>query len=1054
LVHRHLSRLVIAALILAQLLCVQPARAAFNGQITGTVTDATTKAPLGGVHVVANSSSGTYRATTDAHGRFTIVGVVPDTYTVGFDAPGYLHGAYPGVTVLADSAQHIEMTLSKGIRTIASVHSRAASSAFQPGQTEDSYALNSSAIEQVQGHAFNQDEQSLLKSLPSVTIDRTGTVDIRGGLSYQTAYQYEGIDYTEPNKNLQNSFANVSNFNLLNGIGQVQIVPGGGDATHGDTGTGLVSIRAKRGTYPSFSSFDFEVDTYPFYNQLAGEYGTATKDGRFSEYIAYTGIGQRFQYGSIATPGALIGIYQGNSQIGVYENAADQTSNDIVNNFFYKFGKDQDQQLQLFLQYQRVVEGLGYNGIQDICYASCSGLFAPASIPPASGTEFTSDYGPNVIPLFPGQKTADELVPAEDTITSPFNAEKLEYSRTFNSSTFAVLRVYRTSDSQQETEPASGIFIPDSGGIRTGTSGEFTKQLNENNLLELGGKFEFTHPYGTFQDYADYNYAFFDYPLSIAEGNGSTGGLAKIVPPNFMALDFVPESKCGTSGLYPVLAQSYPALAGGNGFFPCGYLSKYFPGGMPRLPEEEDSPVANQQVYGWFVQDTATTRKLKSQLGLRLDGFNFQFASDPTNPPTIAAVAHQRLFEPHIGETYTIGSHDFIRATFGRTLAIPLPGLFGNNIDRSAFSAFNAVPSYDNSTNAPATYCGLNEATLCANYADQLYWVYRDAKFGAAQLAQPLRGSTFTNWDFTYSHEFRNGSSFSVTPFFRRGYDIVENSTSIIGFSNTTGLPLLAPYSYSNLGMQKATGVELLFTKELSRYWSGYVSATYINQLGNDPAGLYLPTASLALGNVYRSDLVSPFQATTAATYKIGPWRLNGVINYNKGYPFGQGTYTQVFINGVAYNIPNTNLAQVLGVGAGIPSAYYVDPQNPGTRINPIIIGNSGLTGSTSAGSLLSRANADVNLTIEFNAPNSPLTLGMVVYNLFDQRYGIPLNNPRYLYPVATGAYGPGTGTLPVTAQNTSQPALFSSTAFPNSPYLIFPNQQPITFRFYTQVKV
>ena len=83
-----------------------------------------------------------------------------------------------------------------------------------------------------------------------VTIDKSGTVSIRGGFAFEAAYEFEGIDYTAPTANLQNTLQNISNFGLLNGVGSVQLIPGGGDATHGNTGTGLVLFTAKHGTYP------------------------------------------------------------------------------------------------------------------------------------------------------------------------------------------------------------------------------------------------------------------------------------------------------------------------------------------------------------------------------------------------------------------------------------------------------------------------------------------------------------------------------------------------------------------------------------------------------------------------------------------------------------------------------------------------------------------------------------------------------------------------------------------------------------------------------------
>ena len=56
---------------------------------------------------------------------------------------------------------------------IASTHARSAGSAFQRGMTIDTYTVTGSQIDTVQGKAFNANENDLLRSIPSVTIDKT-----------------------------------------------------------------------------------------------------------------------------------------------------------------------------------------------------------------------------------------------------------------------------------------------------------------------------------------------------------------------------------------------------------------------------------------------------------------------------------------------------------------------------------------------------------------------------------------------------------------------------------------------------------------------------------------------------------------------------------------------------------------------------------------------------------------------------------------------------------------------------------------------------------------
>ncbi len=232
------------------------------GIISGTVTDDRTRAPIAGVAVVAKSPSATYRTTTDAKGQYRFLSVLPDNYSVSFTKSGY--ASYSTIVVVINgSLQTVNAPISRTLKVIASTHARSAGSAFQRGMTIDTYTVTGSQIDMVQGKAFNTNENQLLRSIPSVTIDKSGTVSIRGGFAFEAAYEFEGIDYTTPSANLQNTLQNISNFGLLNGVGSVQLIPGGGDATHGDTGTGLVLFTAKHGTYPSYFHVDAEAQMFP-----------------------------------------------------------------------------------------------------------------------------------------------------------------------------------------------------------------------------------------------------------------------------------------------------------------------------------------------------------------------------------------------------------------------------------------------------------------------------------------------------------------------------------------------------------------------------------------------------------------------------------------------------------------------------------------------------------------------------------------------------------------------------------------------------------------------
>ncbi|MBV8198081.1 MAG: carboxypeptidase regulatory-like domain-containing protein, partial [Candidatus Eremiobacteraeota bacterium] len=164
------------------------AAAETGGIISGTVADERTHAPLAGVRIVATSPSGTYRTVTDGAGHYRFLSVLPDNYSLSFTLAGYLPFSET-IVVLNGSQQIVNVPLSKTLRTIAVTHARSSGSAFQRGMTIDTYTVTGSQIETVQGKTFNTNENQLLRSIPSVTIDKTGTVSIRGGFAFEAAYE-------------------------------------------------------------------------------------------------------------------------------------------------------------------------------------------------------------------------------------------------------------------------------------------------------------------------------------------------------------------------------------------------------------------------------------------------------------------------------------------------------------------------------------------------------------------------------------------------------------------------------------------------------------------------------------------------------------------------------------------------------------------------------------------------------------------------------------------------------------------------------------------------
>lgn len=1010
-----LGKFLSAAPLVALLLLVSlgSASGGTTGQISGTVTDSANGAPLSAVAVKATSPTGNYSATTNAQGFYVMTGVIPDTLVLTFSKSGYDLASIPGVTVIPDQTVAVSAKLTKTAKTIGQVSVRGAASAFQPSQTVNTYTVTSKQIESILGKKDNVSETQLILGFPGAALSQAGAITLRGGRRNEIGFQFEGVDYTDAETSqFVNSLA-------LNGIDQAQLTPGSGDASQGNSGTGVINLVLKRGAYPPSGRLDFEANVYPYLHQFGAQYGFATPDGKFSDFASYIGSRSESQSGARGDDAA---------RIGAFYSTNNTESNDLVDNLVYRFGNNQANQFQFVYQNQAVHFGFNRGGWTTLCYKTCD---------PFALATFNSLYGlsaaqvQRVTGLFPGQTAAVQNTRQSGQV-QPNETVKLQLSRNIDSATYFQLRYYKVNAVVRFDQPnagtGTGSLYQDQGSLRAGTSGELTKQLNDKNLAQLGFKYEFAH--GDIDG------------ISNTQGLGAVSGDSK----GYEVADFLPPP--GSSGF--IGCPSRPGVT-----VKCGYLFGFFPNGPPRLPLRDRIVPVDAQYWALFAQDTySPSDRLRVLAGLRLDGANvlLPYAGAP------AEVQHPRVLEPHFAFTYRASPIDSIRFSYGRTLEFAFLARYTQGIQNRAFLApFVGIPSWDNRTQAAAAFCGQDGNLPCADYAEQLFWEYQNGEIG--KIVQPVRPETFNNYDLSYAHQFPNNLAVKITPFFRRGYDVLTLTNTIRAINPLTGTPIFNPRQFGNDGTNKTTGVEFLLTKDAAYGLSGQLSATYVNELSNVPPLIasedifpVIPAASLALGNIYRVGYLSPFQAQLSANYKTrNGWRINPIITYNKGYPLNIGSVTAVFINGLPYNVPSTNLTNPNGPAG---SSLYVDPQNPGSLFNPIVAAARGTPETSSPGGILSSARMSTNMTIEYSPPRGGATYGVQITNLFNQLYSLPSANTLY-QPVAPGIAGPLTG---ISNNAKTFPGLGFTSFGPDqhgqSPYLIRPNNTPITFRVYYQQKL
>ncbi|MBV9271948.1 MAG: TonB-dependent receptor, partial [Candidatus Eremiobacteraeota bacterium] len=958
-----------------------PSFAGTTGVLSGVVIDSQSHAPLANVRVTAAAPTGRYSATTGPNGFYSITGIFADTYVVSFELPGYETVSVPGISVFADQTQRVGATLTKQLRTIASVTSRSAA-AFQPNQTTDTYTVNASQINTIQGTTFNNSEVNLITSLPGAYIDNAGFVSIHGGRQNEEGFQFEGIPYTEA---YTNQFVNTLALPGL-GLASAQLTPGAGNATEESNGTGTLNLVAKRGTYPAYMTLEGGVGTPGFTHSFNGEFSTADVNGRWSEYFAFSGRNDSPRYGAAGASAV---------DILAFNNLRMESDREFLNNFIYHFGKQNHESLQFFFDAAEHDFYVGYGGLDGLCFQTCNPFF-------------TTFYGPifglsdsqlqAISSLYPGQTSPTQLLTEAGNRAPQVNYQpnatlKFQYTNNLNANQYLSLSFYRVN-SVTTFDNASGlrsaIGTGDAyllqGGQTTGGTLSFTDQAGPKHLIQIGADYGFLHPVDSFNSL------------------GFTWLGALINDPS------IP---------YAFVSPADPNCPIGPGN--CGYAYKAFPTATQlKMPNFVQTATLNRQDFSLFVNDKVDfTDRLKGEFGVRMDMANYhvpapgidprtcttQYLPATWTPPTTFDDAHgfvcdakatfnvtddmtkPHIAQPRIGLTYRFGNDTAVRLTYKRTVFFPTLGSYNNVVPDSMYAAFNGIPSFNVFTGGPSNVCGITGFQVeCRSFGEQLKWVNQN--FDGVPI-QPVRPETANNYELTLQHQFTKGPlqgvSLSLAPWYRHQFDTTALvATPVIGANGQpviqNGTVVTNPTVAVNTGKEFATGVDFSVARVSNVGWSGQFTASYINEFSsaiptavNEDFFPSIPAASVAAGNVYRVGFLSPFQTTLAVQYKTrNGWRINPRIQYNIGYPLNAGALTSAFINGTAINIPNSNaLPGGSAAQAGLNANCFVDPQDPGSILNPHCAAFLGDAESASAGGKLSHPSSILDTTIEYSPEHS-----------------------------------------------------------------------------------
>jgi Carboxypeptidase regulatory-like domain len=271
-----------------------------TGAILGTVST-TAHAPIANARIRVTAPSGRYAATTDASGRFTILGVAPDTYAVSVEANGFEPGNATVVVLPGEHARTVVVLLGK-LKEIAKVEARGP--AFAVGSTSDIFTVQGEQARAGTPQAsssglanYSRDSvQGAIANVPGVQQDSFANIIVRGGKVQDTVYDYDSVPVpqgliAEPGGNIVGAQLGTA------GVGSATVTLGGYSDVSQNALGGVVNEVPLTGTYPGTETLELANGIGAQLGQVKFTEQTATPDLRWRYALSATSGSEYFPYG-------------------------------------------------------------------------------------------------------------------------------------------------------------------------------------------------------------------------------------------------------------------------------------------------------------------------------------------------------------------------------------------------------------------------------------------------------------------------------------------------------------------------------------------------------------------------------------------------------------------------------------------------------------------------------------------------------------------------------------------------------------------------------------
>jgi hypothetical protein len=294
-----------------------PAAESTTGIIAG-IAQSESGLPLAGVAISVASPSGRASTTTDARGRFTLLGLSPDTYVVSAQSPGY-EDATDHVTVGPGQTQRVDIRLVKALRTVARV--RASSAAFALGDPTDSYVVSGDAARALSPTTSSAglanytagSVQGAIANVPGVDLDAFANAILRGGKVGDAVFDFDSIPI--PQGLIAEPGGNIDGAQLpTTGVASTTTTLAGYTSEGDNALGGVINQIAAVGTYPSRMTVELadgldtrmqlaDIEYLGASPDLRWRYAVASRSG--SQYLTY-GDGHTFYPSEAATYGIAL----------------------------------------------------------------------------------------------------------------------------------------------------------------------------------------------------------------------------------------------------------------------------------------------------------------------------------------------------------------------------------------------------------------------------------------------------------------------------------------------------------------------------------------------------------------------------------------------------------------------------------------------------------------------------------------------------------------------------------------------------------------------------